>query len=236
MIIQRLVGASAHDKNFQILGPVCRQKFIDSYWIDYSGGIAPRLTAFYSSTSIGFYFPIPLILGYMLIRWFLLVRSIDPPPPDGTRARWNSIAESALNLHRLERTAAIVLKGLEKQLAKGEITWSAYQKRMEPLTRKLNSERQDSLIDGRPPDPLLFSNGATTSAWDNGRTGAIYGLFLALPWILLSLRDVLNSHVGESYVLLSFLSSALMIVVRWTLYGFFFGYFYAYIRGKNGFQ
>jgi hypothetical protein len=201
-----------------------------------STGIVLALTAFYSSTSIWFYFPIPLILGYVLIKWFLLVPPIDPPPPAEARARWNSIAEGALNVHRLERTAAIVRKGLEKQLDKGEITWSAYEKRMEPLTRKLDSERRDSLIDGRPPDPLLFSYGATTSAWENGRTGAIYGLCFALPWILLSLRDILNSHAGESYILLSFLSSALMIVVRWTLYGFFFGYFYAYLRGKNGFQ
>src|ERR1039458_5198720 len=41
--IQRLDRASAHDKNFQILGPVCRQEFIGSYSADYSAGITPHL-------------------------------------------------------------------------------------------------------------------------------------------------------------------------------------------------
>jgi hypothetical protein len=107
---------------------------------------------------------------------------------------------------------------------------------VKPVNQALETEQQSLLIDNRPAQPLLFSCGMAGSPWSNGRQGAIYSLCFALPWILLSLRDVLNSHETEPYVLLSFLNSAAMIIARWTLYGFFFGYFYAYIRGKNGFQ
>lgn len=224
-----------------VLLRILREADASSSWprltdLEIATGIVLALTSFYSSTSIWFFFPIPLILGYVLLKWFLFVPPMEPTPSAAVRERWKTIAANALDFHRTERTDAIARKGLEKKLAKGEITWVEYQDRLGPVVRALEIERRTSRVDGQPPDPLLFSYGTTSSEWDSGRTGAIYSLFFALPWILLSLRDVLNSHMGGSYVLLSFLGSALMIVSRWTLYGFFFGYFYAYIRGRNGFQ
>ena len=199
-------------------------------------GIVLALISFYSSTSIWFYFPIPLILGYVLLKSFLLVSPGMPAISKTILEKWDTITQNALQLRRLERTSALMRKGLEKKLASGEITWPEYQDRLEPLSRALESQRGEAMVNDRPAAPLLFSYGTTESEWDSGRAGAVYSLCFALPWILLSLRDLLNSHGGEPYILLSFLSSASMIVGRWTLYGFFFGYFYAYIRGKNGFQ
>ena len=100
----------------------------------------------------------------------------------------------------------------------------------------MEAERQKLVIDGSSVEPALFSFGPAHSAWINGRLGAIYSVFFALPWILLSLRDLLKRAADQPYLLLGFLASGLMIAARWTLYGFFFGYFYAYIRGRNGFE
>ncbi len=199
-------------------------------------GIVLALTAFYSSTSIYFFFPIPLILGYVMLKWFLLVPPMKPAPSAAVRHRWNDIAATALDLHRTERAHSIARKGLEKKLAQGDLTWLEYQDRIAPVDLALAIERRTATQEGHPPDSLLFSYGTPNSQWDSGCTAAIYSLFFALPWILLSLRDVLKLPNGGSFVLLSFLGSASMIVARWTLYGFFFGYFYAYIRGKNGFE
>lgn len=199
-------------------------------------GIVLALASFYSSTSIWFYFPIPLVLGYVLLKWFLLKAPTESVPSTTLLEQWSTVVRNTLQMRRLERVAAAMKKGLEKKLTNAEITWTDYQDRLKPVTQALETEQESLLIDNRPAQPLLFSCGTAGSPWGNGRQAAIYSLCFALPWILLSLRDVLNSHEAEPYVLLAFLNSAAMIIARWTLYGFFFGYFYAYIRGKNGFQ
>jgi hypothetical protein len=199
-------------------------------------GIVLALVSFYSSTSIWFYFPVPLVLGFVLLNWGLLVPPSQAHSAQDLAARWPALARTALTLRRLERTGAAVRKGLEDKLAKGEIAWSEYQEKLGPVTGAAEAERRNLVIDGSSVEPVLFSFGPAHLAWINGRSGAIYSVFFALPWILLSVRDLLNAPAGQSYILLSFLASALMIAARWTLYGFFFGYFYAYIRGRNGFQ
>jgi hypothetical protein len=223
-LLKMLKGASS-DKEWPLLPPLA-----------IGAGIVLALMSFYSSTSIWFYFPVPLVLGFVLLNWFLLVRPVHPHTAEDLSARWPAMARNALNVRRLERTNAAVRKGLEEKLAKGEITWMEYQEKLGPLTRAVEAERRSLLLHGTSVEPVLFSFGPADSAWANGRSAAIYSVFFAVPWILLSLRDLLNAPAGQPYVLLSFLASALMIVARWTLYGFFFGYFYPYIRGRNGFQ
>jgi len=203
---------------------------------DIDCGIALGITAFFSTTSVWFYFPIPLIAGYVLLRWFLL----EPPEYASVAARhsgeWKELVKSALKLRDAEQLCADLRKGLRDKLTKGEIQWDDYQSRVDSAEARAKVRRDALVRDNCPIDKVLFSFGTIDSAWESGCSAALFSVVFALPWILLSIRDLLKEPSGESYLLLYFLGSATMIVARWALYGFFFGYFYAYLRGRNGFQ
>jgi len=199
-------------------------------------GIALGITAFYSSTSIWFYFPIPLIVGFVMLRWFLFAAPAHASVAEKLAADWKDLFKSALNLQHAEQLASDVKKGLKDKVAKGEIAWLDYQQKLSPFQNDVESQREALTRDGCQVEKFLFSYSPTKSSWKSGINAALYSAVFALPWILFSIRDLLNQTGWESYLLLYFLGSAAMIAARWTLYGFFFGYFYAWLRGHNGLE
>ena len=224
-----------------VLLRILREADASSSWprltdLEIATGIVLALTSFYSSTSIWFFFPIPLILGYVLLKWFLFVPPIEPTPSAAVRERWKTIAANALDFHRTERTDAIARKGLEKKLAKGEITWVEYQDRLRQVVAlwKLNAVPQgwmaSRLTHCCSPTVRRTRSGIAVAP---GRSIACFSLCPG-SFCLCAMSST-HIWVGPTSSCPSS-GSALMIVSRWTLYGFFFGYFYAYIRGRNGFQ
>ncbi len=204
--------------------------------LDLDCGVALAITAFFSSTSVWLYFPIPLIVGFILLRWFLFVEPVQVTLASKLNADWKHLVHSVLALQRAEKLEEDVQNGLKDKLTKAEIEFADYQSRLAAITGDAKRQR-DLLTDhGWPVDRLLFSYGTANSAWISGRNAALYSLVFALPWIVLSIRDLLKERSGVTYLLLYFLSSTVMIIARWALYGFFFGYFYAYLRGHNGLQ
>jgi len=79
---------------------------------------------------------------------------------------------------------------------------------------------------------LVLAFGPSPSAWGNALIMTGYTLAFALPWIVLSLRGLIPKD--RWYGLFPVLLSGLNTVTRWALYGFFFGYFYAYLKGRSG--
>lgn len=127
-------------------------------------------------------------------------------------------------------------KGLKDKLARGEVAWLDYQQKLASFQEDVQAKRDALTRDGYQVEKFLFSYSPTRSAWNSAIKAGLYSAIFALPWILLSIRDLLNQTAWESYLLLYFLGSAAMIAARWTLYGFFFGYFYGWIRGHNGLE
>jgi hypothetical protein len=204
--------------------------------LDLDCGVALAITAFFSSTSVWFYFPIPLITGFVLLRWFLFVEPEQVTLASKLNADWKRLIHSVLALQRAEKLEEDVQKGLKDKLTKAEIEFADYQSRLAAVTGDAQRQRELLTVDGWPVDRLLFSYGTANSAWMSGCNAALYSLVFALPWIVLSIRDLLKERSWVTYLLLYFLSSTVMIIARWALYGFFFGYFYAYLRGHNGLQ
>ena len=111
-------------RGHRVSGPGAKRRVARERWpllppLAIGCGSSLALASFYSSTSVWIYFPIPLVLGFVLLNWFLLVppahsHTARASPPAGRR--WPNCA----NLRRLERTSAAMRNGRDK-LAKGEI-------------------------------------------------------------------------------------------------------------------
>jgi hypothetical protein len=105
-------------------------------------------------------------------------------------------------------------------------------------SRAANKTGQDPADPGGDvPAKIAFGLTAGDSAWADGKRGARYGLILGAPWSLLYLWELAGGPGSlPDDMLLGLLGNAVWLLLEWGLYGFFFGYFYPYLRGDNGIQ
>ncbi len=190
---------------------------------DIDCGVALAITAFFSWSSVWFYFPIPLIAGFILMRWFLFVEPVQTALASKLNLEWKSLINSVLELQRAQKLLENVQKGLQEKLAKGDIAFADYQGRLAPIIEETHKQRAALTVEGWAVDRLLFSYGTAGSSWRSGCNAGWYSLVFALPWIVLSIRDLLSRHTETTDVLLYFLGSTLIVIARWIGYGFFFG-------------
>jgi hypothetical protein len=105
------------------------------------------------------------------------------------------------------------------------------------LERKLREAEADFpvKIKGKSAKQIALGLAPSVSPWQNGWLAARYGFYIGVPWLLLYLWELATSPgtLGEG-TLLGFLAEAAWIVLQWAIFGFFFGYYYPYIRGDNG--
>jgi hypothetical protein len=70
--------------------------------------------------------------------------------------------------------------------------------------------------------------------WSRAKSCALAGGMIGLPWTILDLVGSVDLHPGGPYPLLTAVGTLLPAVLRWTGYGFLFGYFYPLLRGSTG--
>jgi len=175
-----------------------------------------------------------LVTGYLLVR-FLLLQTAQVPAGFKDRPDARAVAIAAvIRLNDMARVTKTLKRELLGKLGKGEITYQTYRSRLDPVELEEAEARRELEAAETPSRDFVLAFGPTDSAWENGLNMAAYGLAFALPWIVLSLRNL--APKGQWYGLLPVLDSALNIVARWALYGFFMGYFYAYLKGRTGIQ
>jgi len=79
--------------------------------------------------------------------------------------------------------------------------------------------------------------GPHSSSWDNAVHGAKWGAILSIPWLGIGFKEFLSGSMPvQSYPLWGLFISVIILLVRWIGTGFVFGYFFPYIRGKDGLQ
>jgi hypothetical protein len=136
---------------------------------------------------------------------------------------------AVIRANDLTRVTKTLKRELLGKLGKGDISYLAYRSKLDPLEREEIEAKQELTSDGTNASDLVLAFGPNDSAWKNGLNMAGYASILGLPWIVLALRDLVR---GEWYGLLPVLTSAFDIAARWPLYGFFMGYYYAYLKGR----
>lgn len=190
--------------------------------------------AFLYSTGSWNQVAVQLATGYVMIRYVLFVypQLPDAPEPDlraraGVVARW-------IRWNELQRVARSLKKEILSKISKGETPYTDYGKWMDPVELDLAEAAREMADSEAHIKDTVLAYGPTESAWRNAQISSAWGLLFTIPWIVLSLRDVINTRSSLGTGWMPTLNSALNITMRWLILVFLFGYFYAYIRGRSG--
>jgi hypothetical protein len=146
-----------------------------------------------------------------------------------------------LELRRLERALSTLEREYLPKVGKGEISFEDFKKRQRPLETRIQQLRPagskvDTDIRALSP-ALVLAARPVRSDWDNAVRCARLSLLFAAPWLALYVWQVLTGPSLEAnFASLRLLQGLSLVVIRWLALGFFFGYFYRYIRGLNGLQ
>ncbi|MGD8792354.1 MAG: hypothetical protein PVF47_07345 [Anaerolineae bacterium] len=204
-------------------------------------GVLGASSLLFSVTSRWLYIPVTFFLGWLVLeRWFVQPatqwRRVQPYFERVFEARL-ALLDQIMDLNAVEGAYKQFRKRMGEKLSSGEVDFEAYDEQLTKRRAELDTMRDGAKIQDRPIKGLALAFGPYRSAWKNGLHGARYALLFAVPWLLLYLRDFLTGSMPQqTYPIWAFALALLTIVARWAAYGFFFGYFYPYLRGANGLQ
>jgi hypothetical protein len=204
-------------------------------------GILAISSIFFGSTARWLYLPIPFLLG-----WFLLSHFVQPathwyklePLFKPVFQKRVELLNRILELNAAEKAYIDLRKKLGEKLTTNELSLGKYHLKLQQYRSDLNKRQTRAQIKKRPIRDVALEFGPYDSAWMNGLHGAKFALLFAIPWIALSIRSLFTISMSnwEPYPMWNMGIDVLTLVVKWISLGFFLGYFYPYLRGKNGLQ
>lgn len=103
---------------------------------------------------------------------------------------------------------------------------------------QFNALEAESEIAGFSIKETVLNIGPLKTSWQNGMHGAKIALIFSIPWLYLYFKQrFLNAPVDtQTFLLWDFINVLMVIFFKFSILGFFMGYFYPYLYGKNGFQ
>jgi hypothetical protein len=203
-------------------------------------GILGASGIFFPAITRWMYIPVRFLLGLWLLG--VLVRPAQfweelRIAYDSVVARRDLMLRRLLDLKTSEGAHAEFRKNLSKKVSSAKISLEAYDTQLAQGEAQMAELRNRTTIANRPARDFTLAFGPFPSAWENGVHGLRWALLFGLPWIGLFVRDYLHAPITTgTYPLWDFIADFLNVLVTWGGIGFFFGYFYPYIRGRNGLQ
>jgi hypothetical protein len=89
-------------------------------------------------------------------------------------------------------------------------------------------------VAARDADVILTETEREDHSWSDGVLGAVLGALAGLPWALLYLATLRSTPTAPAeYPVLDALGFQVLILLQWPVYGFFYGYAFALLRGSN---
>jgi hypothetical protein len=203
-------------------------------------GILAGASLLFTVTAHWLYIPITFLAGWAALSYFIrpaeyweTIKSFFGPV---VRKRLR-LLDQVISLNAAEHSYHQYRKVLMEQLSKAEITFRQFEQRIKARKEGLDELSQKSRLNGRSVKDVALSFGPYETAWQNGLHGAKWALLLATPWIILGVADYLKAPMGiQFYAMWAIIRDLLSIVGRWVGIGFVFGYFFPYLRGKDGLQ
>ena len=195
--------------------------------------------AFFFDPSTRFlYFPVLLIVGYPLLRFWLLRSDRDAAELGRVYelARRRPLREVALRARLQASRTKSEIKQLRKnsENQEADTTPNASRKQADALEASLR-RRLSRRAGGWPIEQISFSLGPKQSPWENGKAAAIWALVFSIPWNVIYLRNLVTGPFsGWEFPFLSALPHLWATILQWVIYGFFLGYFYPLLRGSDG--
>ena len=244
-----LISLSLKLKDLFLLGLIwmlvdfLKNKSTDALWLQLPpstrrAGILLALVCFYSSTTRWNYIPVQFIAGFLLLdKWFLPAKHFDKGPFATIRGKLPEIIQKVIRYNDEEKTLALLKKESLSKVAKGEMVREKYDQSYQAQRQIVENLEQELTIEGRFAKDIVLAFGPTDSAWRNGKKAALYSLLFAFPWAVMFMRTIIRGIAFEdSYLILGIFVRMLFFLFPWVSYGFILGYFYPYIKGKNGLQ
>lgn len=148
-----------------------------------------------------------------------------------------NLLEQIVYLNTGERGYQELYKTLSAKLGKNEISYTKFLEEMNARRKELDENNEVAKVCGKPVKDVALTFGPKQTAWENGRHGAFWALLFSLPWMAIWLFNFMTGRAATtSYPLWAFLTDLLTLLISWVGIGFLFGYFYPFLRGKDGLQ
>jgi len=183
--------------------------------------------------------PVPVLVGFLLASTWLF-----RPEGDVERLR-NVPAEKRLRQRRLIQDVvdaglagaqfSAIQKSLTGKLNSAELSPGDYESKREEYRSYLEQKLElETVAKGVRSQEAVFAVGGPELR-DNVESALKTGAVLASGPFLIALYQFLPySRVSYPYPLMTLLSFIVSAAASWLLYAFFFGFYYAYLRGATG--
>jgi hypothetical protein len=171
--------------------------------------------------------PIAFLAGLGLLRWALV---LPPPIQDGDSGAVRKVV-AAGNRYRLIRE---LQRTLEQKVASGDMALDQAEDKIGTALRHARHPVRAGAVDLDSVQRARGFGSGHPDPWRRGLTGAAVAVIAGLPVFLeaLTLLSHVENRPGAVPVLSA--SSALILILRYPLYGFYFGYFFPWLRGDTG--
>ena len=194
-------------------------------------------SAVFYGTRAWLFLPISFLIGWPILSYFVRAdawRELGSIYDYVVNQR-AKLLDQIIDLQDAENAFKRLRKERKDQYSKGEMTFAAYHQTIEEHRQELEQMEEAAKVDGRVAKDIALTFGPYPSAWSNAVYGAMWSALFALPWIILFGYNYLAEPVSRiSYPLWDFASDVLFALTKWILIGFFFGYFFPYMRGNSG--
>ncbi|WP_173061484.1 hypothetical protein [Phytohabitans houttuyneae] len=197
-------------------------------------GLCFAVLTFYWTSEQLFYLPVSVAVGAAMTWWVLL--PARPPDDDHLVLRAARIAVRLATFDRAaERARAEVVTDLRG--AAGAANVDVVQRMKDYRELEAAVPVTPAGLTTRVPEGATAEGMRDTlsiGGWRHGWAAAGYGLLLGSPWIALDSWETASGWRTGGFHLVDLVGTTSWVVLQWPIMGFFFGYFYPYIRGRNG--
>jgi hypothetical protein len=192
--------------------------------------------------------PITFLIGLVLLNYFIRPAEtwLKVKPYFGKVMQNRAdLLDKIINLNAAETKYKSYRKELAGELAEGKLTSEDYDRQLAERRKQLDNLQVLATLETQPVPALASPSikdialefGPLPTAWANGVHGTKWAILFALPWMALYTAEFLSKPQPiHGYVLWDYLQAFLAVFGKWAVMGFIFGYFYPYLRGKDGLQ
>jgi hypothetical protein len=206
-----------------------------------AGGLVVLCGALFGTQATWLFIPITFLVGWLLFDHVLVRPASDSSKIESLskdrRGRARELIKQILDLNASERAYLAYRRKQREKFINGDIDLKAFQSGLAAVEEELETVRKATSLRGTTAKAGALGLGPEESAAGNAWHGVRWALLLATPWIIASILNVLTTPKDQSaYPLWDLIYSVSAILIRWAACGFFFGYFFSYIRGASGIQ
>lgn len=188
------------------------------------------------------FIPLSLFGGLLLFEWLLPRRPIIPPETAEKFVKEHHAAgiRDMLRLNRLARLQRASEASAQKLARENKLDEEEYRSRREKYEEEKRAIEQPDYLKGGPCTlrDLAFNFGAGAKHWDNLKNSAAWGLILAAPLVILQGWPLVSEAFSKAgaFPFLSTGAHLSLLTAQYLAAAAFLGYFFPYLRGRNGLE